>query len=131
MQTYTCPHHAGEHNREHFYWECNGKRRCKPTHKAKYIGDAGRDRNLRARYRMTNEQYEQMLADQGGGCAICGSNDRLHVDHDHSCCPGRKSCGKCIRGILCHSCNTAIGSMEDDQARLEEAILYLQIHNKD
>jgi hypothetical protein len=42
-------------------------------------------------------------------CAACGSRDDLKVDHDHSCCPGPTSCGMCIRGYLCHECNTAEG----------------------
>jgi hypothetical protein len=56
--------------------------------------------------------YGAMLEAQGGGCAICGRKDSgnprttaLHVDHDHMCCPGQRSCGKCIQGILCHVCN--------------------------
>ena len=45
-----------------------------------------------------------------------GAEDRallLHIDHDHACCPGARSCGKCLREILCFSCNNALGLMED------------------
>lgn len=59
-------------------------------------------------YGITVEQYERMLTDQGGVCAICTRKPgrvRLSVDHDHTCCPGRGSCGKCVRGLLCKSCN--------------------------
>lgn len=31
-----------------------------------------------------------------------------YVDHDHKCCSGDKSCGKCVRGILCPGCNTGM-----------------------
>lgn len=64
--------------------------------------------SLKYSYCITPEEYEQMLTAQGGGCAICGrrpKNRRLSVDHDHSCCPGTRSCGKCIRGLLCVQCN--------------------------
>ena len=74
--------------------------------------------------------YQEKLDSQHGGCAICGgvnSNTRraLAVDHDHKCCPGEKSCGKCVRGLLCDNCNHAIGKFRDDPALLRNAIKYL------
>ena len=76
-------------------------------------------RNLSVRYGITREGYELMLERQGGACAVCGrtqariSQPRLFdVDHDHRCCPGEVSCGKCVRGLVCSSCNTRIGRIE-------------------
>jgi Recombination endonuclease VII len=74
-----------------------------------------RREHLRNKFGITPEQYEAKLAEQGGGCAICGSPPKkiaLHVDHDHSCCPGKYTCGKCLRGILCWPCNVFIGKLE-------------------
>ena len=84
-------------------------------------------------YRLTPEQMELLLSEQGGVCAICGTKEpggrwnTWHIDHDHSCCPTKKgrTCGKCIRGILCHSCNLMIGCANDDPERLHRAITYL------
>jgi hypothetical protein len=49
----------------------------------------------------------------------------LAVDHDHNCCPSKKTCGKCIRGLLCMDCNRGLGYFRDDTARLDRAISYL------
>jgi len=58
-------------------------------------------------------------------CAICGSYEKPSIDHDHSCCPGEKSCGKCVRGTLCGSCNLGLGAFKDDPARIVRAAEYL------
>lgn len=95
-----------------------------------------RRRHLRHTYKMTLEEYDRILAAQGGGCAICGATDadgagrRLHVDHDHSCCPGARACGKCNRGLLCKACNTGLGGFRDDLETLAAASRYLSHHNK-
>lgn len=84
------------------------------------------------KYKIRAKDYTQMLDEQGGTCAICdGVNENgrsLAVDHDHKCCPGSRSCGKCIRGLLCHRCNVSLGSMDDSPARLRAAALYLEEH---
>ncbi len=83
---------------------------------------------IKKSYRMTIEEYDRLLTSQGGVCKICKcspSDTRFAVDHDHSCCPGRKSCGKCIRGLLCGKCNKALGLWGDDPKLLAAAIEYL------
>jgi hypothetical protein len=74
------------------------------------------------KYNLTVPQYRELLAAQGGVCKICGIEEcptgRLFaVDHDHKT-------GK-IRGLLCTSCNTAIGSLKDRVGFLLKAIDYL------
>lgn len=66
-------------------------------------------------------------------CGLCGDeltpNSRTSgavVDHDHSCCPGNRSCGKCIRGVICPGCNVGLGMFKDDPTRLSLAIKYLE-----
>ena len=92
---------------------------------------------LRTRFKITVEQYRQMHTAQDGLCAVCrkpedaifekdGTPQRLAVDHDHACCSGSRSCGKCIRALLCSSCNSALGLMRDDEARLMLAVEYLR-----
>lgn len=85
---------------------------------------------LKERYNLTIEAYDQLLADQGGRCAVCRKDNpgkkRWHVDHNHSCCPGVKSCGKCVRGLLCSACNRALGLLHDDILVFQSAISYLE-----
>lgn len=51
-----------------------------------------------------------------------------HIDHDHACCAGPMSCGACIRGVLCGSCNMAFGQYERllNQATTEALASYLR-----
>jgi hypothetical protein len=75
------------------------------------------------KYNLSEEQYLLMIEQ---GCEMCGSTETLCVDHDHNCCPGTITCGKCIRGILCHNCNKGIGNFKDDIDKLQSAINYLR-----
>lgn len=66
-------------------------------------------------------------------CDYCSSrldrrtNRRPTIDHDHRCCPGERSCGKCIRGVLCTRCNTYLGHLEQllEIKGIDEALAYL------
>jgi hypothetical protein len=90
-----------------------------------------RDRMREARFGLTREAFDDLLASQGGCCAIClsGSPGKNYwaVDHDHACCPepGR-SCGECIRGLLCSRCNLALGLVNDDAKILDSMKQYLR-----
>jgi hypothetical protein len=92
-----------------------------------------RARKLWFFYRMTLEEYEVLLEASDGTCYACGAlpeeGRSLHVDHDHSCCPGRRSCGKCVRGLLCIRCNWMLGVADDDIQRLERLILYVRAYS--
>lgn len=75
-------------------------------------------------------EYDQLLEHQDGRCYICHRrpvSKRLAVDHDHSCCPGPTSCGKCVRGLLCRNCNRdVLGHLKDDVEAFWRAIYYLE-----
>ena len=91
-----------------------------------------RHERLLQRYSITIDRFEEMLAAQGGVCAICRQPPRapsrrsFYVDHDHKCCPGETACGDCVRGLLCVNCNSGIGNLMDDPDRLESALRYLR-----
>lgn len=77
------------------------------------------------RHRISEDQYEELMALHGGLCHLCLLNKATVVDHDHSCCEQR-SCGKCVRGLLCNSCNTAIGMLKENIEtirRIEEYVI--------
>ena len=86
---------------------------------------ADRRSHLKRKFGLTVEQYDEMLAAQGGGCAICGRPPRddisLHVDHDHD--TGQ------VRGLVCFRCNNALGDFNESQALLVSAAEYLDRHD--
>lgn len=100
------------------------KRRCRPCHneRQKKWTDENREHvNLQVRLKrrdLTRDQYEALLASQGGACAICKRGDRpLDIDHAHDS-------GE-VRGLLCGPCNRGIGFLDDDAELMRAAIAYL------
>jgi hypothetical protein len=76
---------------------------------------------------LTLSRIESMLAEQGGLCAICEvPMASPHIDHDHKCCPGTRSCGLCVRGLLCAACNHMIGKAHDTPSVLTAGAQYLR-----
>lgn len=84
----------------------------------------GRKYELKKQYGITIEEYEAMVAAQGGRCAICERkpNDKLCVDHDHKTNE--------VRGLLCRKCNLGLGGFEDDAASLLSAERYIQFYKR-
>ena len=108
---------------------------CRPCHneysrewveRNKERAKFNRWRNWLRRYGLTPEQYEAMLAAQGGGCAVCAvdvcdaSGKRLHIDHDHET--------DRVRGLLCSRCNLVMGRTAADLEVLQRAVEYLGKH---
>ena len=82
-------------------------------------------RNIEKKYGITYDQWESMHNAQGNVCAICARKEKLLVDHDHSCCAGQTSCGKCVRGLICFKCNVTLGLVGDDRTILAKMVAYL------
>jgi len=96
----------------------------------KDIEKIGYDPRRFKRHNTTKEAYDNMLKKYNGKCWICKNKKAVHIDHDHSCCNDDSfSCGKCIRGVLCSNCNTAIGLLNDDVRLIKSALKYLGIAN--
>jgi len=79
---------------------------------------------LKGRYGITSAEYDQMLKEQNGKCAICGSGkdenrgNFLSVDHCHKT--------GIVRGLLCNMCNRGIGMLQDDVSIVTKAAEYLK-----
>ena len=96
-----------------------------PARRAAY----GRKTMLKTKYGLTPEQFGQLLAAQGGKCALCGTSqhgrkqgsghkwleESWPVDHDHQA--GH------VRGLLCHPCNVQLGGYEVLLEKVGEAKL--------
>jgi hypothetical protein len=87
--------------------------------RAVYMKERGYARKAQlAQYGLTVEDFDRMLAEQGGVCAICSrEHERMCVDHCHET-------GK-VRGILCSPCNRAIGQLGDTVEHVQRAVTYL------
>lgn len=89
--------------------------------------DIAKNAHLKRKFNISIEDYNKMLTDQNGTCAICslpetkkhhkGKVADLAVDHCH------KS-GK-VRGLLCWTCNASLGKFKDSTELLQKAIDYL------
>jgi hypothetical protein len=84
---------------------------------------------LKRKFGITVEQFNEMLTAQNGVCAICGTAEieqrtgrRLSVDHCHA--SGR------IRALLCIRCNPGLGSFKDSPELLRAAADYIEAHKK-
>ena len=106
--------------------------RCATHHRAKRNERKAynHEKHVEDTYNITYPQYWELYRQQGGTCAICqratGAKRKLSVDHDHTCCKGKTSCGGCVRGLLCTSCNKMLGHLRDDQDAVMRALHYLQ-----
>lgn len=98
------------------------QRYCAAHKRYRKPGEATRPQHRRIY--LPHGPYEQLLAEQGGGCGICGekSEQRLSVDHDHA--TGQ------VRGLLCRGCNMGLGGFQDDTVRLRRAVEYLRVASK-
>lgn len=80
---------------------------------------------IKRKYGLTQDDWETMFIAQRGCCAMCsspvpGRKQGWHTDHNHTT--------KKVRGILCHTCNAALGVLENP-ALVAIGNTYLEKHN--
>lgn len=129
-----CGHCNEEKPRERFHRSRNSwdglYGYCKECCKDKMLNEY-----LKRTYGVTLMWYEEKMAEQNGGCAICGKEEtiehpgskvlRLAVDHDHDT--------ELVRGLLCNRCNCALAGYENliRDGTLEKAKAYLARQNEE
>jgi hypothetical protein len=98
---------------------------CKPCHNARgketyeRLYGGTRHYHLKRRYGIGADEFDELVRQQGGVCAICGRENPEHVDHDHET-------GE-VRGILCFNCNGGLGQFRDSIDALLSAAAYLDV----
>ena len=93
-----------------------------------------REAKFQSRFGISTETRDKIIASVNYQCMACGDSEieafgNLGLDHDHSCCDSEKTCGKCIRGVLCFHCNLALGYLKDDPNRVKGLLNYLEVSN--
>ncbi|MEU6667686.1 endonuclease VII domain-containing protein [Streptomyces sp. NPDC046727] len=105
--------------RPHSEWHRNAtasdglSTRCKACRAA-----LGREDHLRRKYGLTQAERDELIASQGGVCRICLTAVPAHVDHCRK--TGR------VRGVLCFSCNAALGQFKDQPEAIRRAAAYVE-----
>lgn len=102
-------------------WAKNNRERHNARGKQWYSDhkDTAWIRWIKNAYKMTADTFKQLLRAQDNRCGICRKPfaSRPCVDHAHSCCPSRKACGQCNRGLLCRDCNQLLRALENPEWR--------------
>lgn len=107
--------------------ESCGQPATKGKRKFRFCKDC-RQRSHQLKHGLSRPQIESIEEHQEFRCAMCRKASTLVIDHDHTCCPGSFSCGKCVRAMLCNTCNAGIGYLQDAPELLLIGAYYVQSH---
>jgi DNA-directed RNA polymerase specialized sigma subunit len=104
---------GSRYGRRNLCKECSNKKNREDTKATQYK----HKHQLAKRYHITPEEYVECMS-TSNCCEICSSTDNLCYDHDHNTMK--------FRGVLCRSCNKAIGLLGDTVEGLQKAVDYLE-----
>ena len=115
------------HNARSKAWREKNPERMRAIALAAYYRDPERSRNNRVRSQFRVE-FRELWEAQKGLCARRGEPmlesgkepESVAVDHDRSHCPGKRSCGKCVRGLIHWRCNVLLGYAQDNPVLLDQ-----------
>lgn len=104
---------GSKHGRRNLCLSCVVKRNdAHPKQK-----DRKTDHQVKKRYGVTAAEYKEKM-NSSSSCVLCASSENLCYDHDHSTMK--------FRGVLCRSCNTALGLFQDNPELLRKAADYVE-----
>lgn len=88
-----------------------------------YCKKCVKEKNIKSKFNLTIEQYNNILMKQKNKCKICGNKfgdkfKKACIDHNHKT-------GE-VRALLCKSCNIGLGYFKDNSFILFKAIKYLE-----
>ncbi len=82
-------------------------------------------------FNISQPEYEAMLIKQNGLCDLCKEKPAVVVDHKHHGCQksgSKRTCGKCVRGLLCKMCNLFLAAWEAHPELIHKGQDYLKRH---
>lgn len=106
-------------------------KKCNSEHKKEWITTNRvkvRWNIIWSKYRLRPEDWQRMWDEQDGLCRICREVQPTQVDHNHSCCSGPTSCGKCVRSLLCGRCNLKLAFVENNSKLIDLMREYIIEH---
>lgn len=90
--------------------------------------------HYKQRFGITLEERDERIKNQDNKCIICNLDftkiNKPCIDHDHHCCSSYKTCGKCVRDIICHRCNKVLGFVNENIKVLQNIISYLEKYDR-
>jgi hypothetical protein len=101
-----------------FHCYCKDCNNARTRESRERLHGGSRHYHLKHRYGIGVDEFDALVSEQGGVCAICRAPDPEHVDHSHATGD--------VRGILCFNCNGGLGQFKDSTDALRNAAHYLE-----
>jgi hypothetical protein len=106
-----------KNTKDGFHCYCKACNNARTYESRERLHGGSRHYHLKHRYGIGADEFDELVRQQGGVCAICGRPDPEHVDHSHET-------GE-VRGILCFNCNGGLGQFRNSIDALIAAAEYL------